>query len=175
MVKRIDKNLVLEEVSIKDFKFMKRMYQDMDFQTVALTEENFEIQDDNISRTIDYFRNTDNLMFIIKYKGVSVGFTMFYDYDSLNKKTKFGIALEKKYQDNIIAMRVFTKMQKIAFEELNLKQMSSEVIDINIKMLSIIRRLDYFLEDIKVNAVKKGENYYNLNLFTTINKGYINL
>ncbi|MGX7263618.1 GNAT family N-acetyltransferase [Enterococcus crotali] len=165
MIIRINKHLKLEEASNKDFVFLKNLYQDKDIQTLALSEDNFDIQDSNIKNTIEFFSNSDDMLFIIKLDDHSIGIVTLYDFSFSAKETKFGIILMEKYQNFSIGIKVFKSIEEYIFSKLHFNRIVSEVIDYNLKVISILKRLGFEFIESKKDIVRKGSSKYDLQVY----------
>ncbi len=78
---------------------------------------------------------------------------------------EIGYVFDKAYWGKGIATRATEMICKIAFEELSLTRLTSQVYEPNIASRRVLEKNGFTLEGVLKNAVTKGENIYSLCIY----------
>lgn len=167
----INSDLVLSIATDEDIMFLKELYNDPKIQSFALgQEEKMEITTEHVKATIESFRNSDNFLFIVRFKENPIGMSMLYELSQKNKHSKIGVALIDEYQNRGFGTVVVAYVANFAFEELGLNKVFGEVYDYNTKSISMLNKIGFEREGILKNHLFRRNRMIDVYIYSLFNR-----
>ncbi|MFA5207179.1 MAG: GNAT family protein [Candidatus Paceibacterota bacterium] len=114
-----------------------------------------------LKQTIDWFNKTKPMFWMIKFLGENVGYFRTSNYSIKNKNIYIGADLHKDYRGMGIAYASYCIFIPILFNKLNLHKISLEVLETNIRAISLYKKIGFIIEGIKREEVQKNGVWVN--------------
>lgn len=173
VILKLNANLKLREVCEEDCGFLTNSYRDKEIQNLALGEENMEIKEADIHKTIQYFLTSDNHLFIIEFDNIPIGMTMLYGFSKEEFSTKIGIVILRQYQNFGMGKEIVKAVINYAFSVLKIKKITGEVYEFNDRPKYILEELNFRIEQTLQNHLCMKGEMFDMYLYSLFNDQYV--
>lgn len=123
------------------------------------------------------FENKDKIRWGIEYKKNSkvIGDCGFYKIDLKNKSGEISYRLSKDYWKKGLMTDILWQMLFYGFEKLKLNRIEASVLPNNIGSIKLLEKLGFKKEGVFRDALFKNNDYYNLKVYSLLQKEYNNI
>jgi len=158
----------------KDNEMLKQLINDPDVES-KIGGWSFPSSDEKQLQWYDTIINDRSLMhvwFSVDIDGQCIGMAALHNIDYKNSNANIDIKLIKEFCGKGIGGRIICILEKYAFEELNLHELLSEILEDNTASRKSFERAGFSLDGIVRNKIYKGGKYHGQCLYSLLKEEY---
>src|SRR5574344_234974 len=134
--------ITYDEAKKTHAKFLFSLYNEPTINSIAVNEKGI-IEMSSILKTIEFFSNTNNSLFIVSINGVNIGVGMIYDVSLEQNICSLGIVLNPEYRNKGWGTVILEDLIEIAKNSLNVTSIKAEINNANYKALKLVKNFNF--------------------------------
>ena len=134
--------ITYDEAKKTHAKFLFSLYNEPTINSIAVNKKGI-IEMSSILKTIEFFSNTNNSLFIVSINNANIGVGMIYDVNLEQNVCSLGIVLNPEYRNKGWGTVILEDLIEIAKNSLNVKAIKADINKENYKALKLVKNFNF--------------------------------
>lgn len=161
MIVKDEYNLDFQEANTSHSRFLYNLYNDPSINQMAVNKSGI-VEMKSILKTIEYFKNSEDYMFIFSIDNMNIGLGMIYNVNIKDNSCSLGIALKEDKRLKGIGTLILKKLINFVDKTLYISRIEVEINDNNVVALGLAKGFQFHY--IGKNANNTSNSYYIKNI-----------
>ena len=142
MLKNNKLKITYDEAKKTHAKFLFSLYNEPTINSIAVNKKGI-IEMSSILKTIEFFSNTNNSLFIVSLNSTNIGVGMIYDVNLEQNVFSLGIVLNPEYRNKGLGTVILEDLIEIAKNSLNVTSIKADINNENYKALNLVKNFNF--------------------------------